>query len=322
MQERRTTTRLSHCCRAQYCSSEDLLPRDGQITNLSERGVGLLVREAHRNGEMLSIGFSLPGAREPLTATGVVRWADTPRKGRWYPLGVDWLPLEEAARNRLQQFLAASPKPARDPAAPAQRRRGLAFVIAGAAVLLVAGFGALRGMWSLYAENRQLQAAVEEREHVIGQLEQEGTRLALELGTAKTHLAETASEVARLDQQTQGLGGQIERLSAEVDGVQTSYLQVREERERFMQQALELEQERASLASRLSSVEELRLAIEEAIAARREARQTERLAHLKARRVADRELTSGNRGYLIKDGRPTIGLSTVWVRVHEPQAEP
>jgi len=327
MQERRTTIRSPHRCRAQYCSSEDLLPRDGQITNLSERGAGLLVREAHRNGELLSVGFSLPGAREPLTATGVVRWADAPRKGRWYPVGVDWLQLEEAARTRLQEFLTGStPRPPphqtfwwggpRGPAAPMGRRRTL--VMAGVS----AGLVALGWMWLLFTENRRLQATAEQRERVIGQLEEEGTRLALELGAANTQLAETSSEVARLDQETQGLGEQIGRLTTEIDQVKTSYLQVREEREQLMQRVLDIEQERASLASRLSSIPELRRAIEEAIEARKHARQAERLTRLEGRRSADRDLTQGNRGYLIREGRPTIGLATVWVRVHEPEASP
>ena len=99
--------------------------------------------------------------------------------------------------------------------------------------------------------------------------------------------------------------------------MKTSYLQVQEERDRFIQQALELEQERASLASRLSSIPELRRAIEEAIEVRKQARQAERLTRLEGRRTADHELTQGNRGYLIREGRPTIGLSTVWVHVHE-----
>ncbi len=91
MQERRTTIRIGQQCRTQYCSSEDLLPRDGRITDLSERGVGLLVREAHRIGEVLTVGFSLPGDRTTLTATGVVRWSNPPQKGRWYPVGLDWI---------------------------------------------------------------------------------------------------------------------------------------------------------------------------------------------------------------------------------------
>ena len=320
MQERRTTIRLPHRCRAQYCSSEDLLPRDGQITNLSERGAGLLVREAHRNGELLSVGFSLPGAREPLTATGVVRWADAPRKGFWYPVGVDWLQLEEAARNRLQEFLAGPAQRPRGPAAPRTRRRRL--VMVGASAVLLAGLVASRWMWSFYTENRRLQAAVERREQVIGQLEQEGARLALELGAANTQLSETAGEVDQLNQTTQGLGEQIGRLTTEIDQVQASYRQVREEREQLMQRVLEIEQERASLASRLSSIPELRRAIEEAIEARKQARQAERLTRLSARRSADHELAQGNRGYLIREGRPTVGLSTVWVRVHEPEPSP
>jgi outer membrane murein-binding lipoprotein Lpp len=256
MQERRTTIRLPHRCRAQYCSSEDLLPRDGQITNLSERGAGLLVREAHRNGELLSVGFSLPGAREPLTATGVVRWAEAPRNRHWYPIGVDWLQLEEAARNRLREFLAGTTQRPRSPAASRERRT---LVMVGASAALLAGLVVLLRLWSLSTENRRLQATVEQRGQAIGQLEQEGARLALELGAANTQLSETSGEVDQLNRQAQGLGEQLGRLTTEVDQVKASYLAVSEERERLMQRVLEIEQERASLASRLSSIPELRL---------------------------------------------------------------
>ena len=192
----------------------------------------------------------------------------------------------------------------------------------GASAVLLAGLVASRWIWSFYAENRRLQAAVERREQVIGQLEQEGARLALELGAANTQLSETAGEVDQLNQTTQGLGEQIGRLTTEIDQVQASYRQVREEREQLMQRVLEIEQERASLASRLSSIPELRRAIEDAIEVRKQARQAERLTRLSARRSADRELAQGNRGYVIREGRPTVGLSTVWVRVHEPEPSP
>ena len=60
------------------------------------------------------------------------------------------------------------------------------------------------------------------------------------------------------------------------------------------------------------------LAIRDAVESRKQAQQAERLAMLKARRdEQERWLAQGNRGYLIRDGRPTIGRSTVWIRVRE-----
>src|SRR3989338_4726715 len=107
MQERRTTIRVDRLCRAQYCPADDLIPRDGRLTNLSERGAGLLAHETHRLGARLTVSFSLPEEEEPLTATGVVHWSDArARHGQWYPLGLEWLPMEETARHRLYTFLS------------------------------------------------------------------------------------------------------------------------------------------------------------------------------------------------------------------------
>jgi archaellum component FlaC len=320
MQERRLIIRIPRRCRMQYCSSDDLLPRDGRLLNVSDRGAGLLVREPHRQGEMVSIGFALPEEPEALTATGVVRWSATPPHGHWHAIGLDWLQLDDTTRNRLQRFMSgAAPSAATPP--PARRTIVFWVAAAGTSLLLI---GVLVAAWlrSLQWENQQLQAIISQRDAVIAQLAQEESRLKLELGEAKTHLAQTTDEVARLDQQAQGLGEQIQALTAEISRIQNSYLQVRAERAQLIQQVLDLEQERAALRRRLSSVEELKVAIQEAIDMRKAARQAERLAILEARREAqEAALANGNRGYLIRDGRPTLGHTTVWIRVHDPQEQ-
>lgn len=328
MQERRTIIRTQHTCRMQYCPAEDLELRDGRLVNVSERGVGLLAREQHRNGELVTIGFSLPGDGETLTATGTVRWSDPPnRQGRWHSIGLEWLPLEDTTRQRLQQFLDHS---ARASIPPLERRSfaSLAWDILSKLLIVMGVIGALFAAFFLYLwirslqlENHQLERVVEQRDTVIEQLEQEETRLTFELETSRTHLADTTAEVARLDQQAQSIGQEAERLSQDVGRFQQSYLQVREEREQLMQRVLDLEQERAELAKRLSSIETLRLAIREAIEMRKEAQQEQRLLVLKARRAADdQRLAVGNKGYLVRDGRSTVGGSTVFIRVHEPEA--
>ena len=325
MQERRLTIRVPYRSRMQYCSSEDLLPRDGRLTNMSDRGAGLLVRESHRQGEMVSVGFALPEEPEALTATGVVRWSADPGQGHWHAVGLDWLQLDDTTRNRLQRFVAGA-TPLEPPASTRPQvsinRTTILWTVAVAALLIT---GIVVAVWlrSLHWENQQLQAIINQRNAVITQLAQEESRLRLELGEAKTHLADTTSEVARLDQQAQGLGEQIQALTVEVNRVQASYTQVHAERAQLIQQVMDLEQERTTLRRRLSSVEELKTAIQEAIDIRKVAKQVERLAILHAKRQAEAvAIANGNRGYLIRDGRPTIGHTTVWIRVHDPQAAP
>jgi archaellum component FlaC len=192
---------------------------------------------------------------------------------------------------------------------------------AGALVVLGLRWGMLQRASGVQQENAQLIASVQRRDAIINDLGKEGQRLKLELGEARRYLAETAGEVARLDLQAQYFGKQVDRLTQDVDTFQRSYAQSQEARGQLMQRVLDLEQEKASLARRLASVDELKLAIREAIESRKQSQQAERLSLLKSRKEAqERWLEQGNRGYLVKDGRPTVGRSTVWIRVHEPES--
>lgn len=324
MQERRTTVRKALYTRTQYCPSEDLELRDGRIADVSERGVGVLMRERHRGGELVTVGFSLPGDEETLTATGIVRWSgpESP-SGAWHRIGLEWLPLEEATRNRLHRYLeTATP-------VPDTSRKGLPPMpsvarIAVAAVFTAVGLTAwllFRWVNNLQDEKFGLETAVEQRDAIIGYLGQEGQRLKIELGQARQNLADTAGEVARLDLQAQTFGKEVDRLSQDVQRFESAYLQAREERSELMQKVLVLEQEKADLAKRLNSVDDLKLAIREAIESRKQTQQAQRLQLLKARRESqERWLSQGNRGYLVRDGRPTVNKGTVWIRVHEPEA--
>lgn len=328
MQERRTTIRFPHRCRIQYCPAEDLELRDGRLTNVSERGAALLVQEQHRVGELVTLGFTLPGESGALTATGVVRWSGAPPRGaRWHPLGVDWLPLEETARHRLQQYLerasqAASPRRAvGPPLVPPRVAIPLRIIgLAGATGALLAALLVALRIQALRAENRRLAAAVEQRELLIQRLARHERELKAQLDTTRGSLLATAGDVVRLNQEVLRFGQEVAQLNAQVDRFQRSSLQVRQERDQLMGRVSTLEQERTSLARRLSSVDALRLAIREAIDARKEAR---RLSLMEAQRDADQQLlVSGNQGYLIRDGRPTVGAATMWIRVRQPRPGP
>ena len=321
MLERRATIRTPYQCRAQYCPSDDLLLHDGRMINLSERGAGVLAREAHRYGERVTISVTLPGETGPVTATGVVRWSGPPSpRRRWYPCGLEWLPLEETTRHRLHAFLQHSAQAV--PAARSLRRGPIALRIALLGLLILGLVGAgLFGLWllSVSQENRQLHEAAQQRTLLVNQLKQREQGLQEELGAAKTQLAATLGEVVRLDQHTQRLEGNMQQLTVDMQRAQESFAQARAEREALMQRVLDLEQERLQLTQRLSSIPELRLAIREAIAARKETQRAERRLRLQARRQAERQQgQAGNRGYLIREGQATVSRSTVWIRVHDP----
>lgn len=326
MQERRTTIRIPHPCRILYCASEDLLLRDGSLVNVSEQGAGLLVRESHRHGDQVTISFDLPGQVEPVTATGTVRWASR-RNRQWHPVGLEWLPLEEALRERFRQFSQQSAEAratVKAAKAPFLRRAVLiTWLVSGTFAALVL-FGWVR---TLRRENRRLTETVDQRTKLVSQLSREGDRLKQELGMAKTSLSETAEEVARLDEQAQHLGRQVGQLTQDVQHFERSYQQVYEDREQLMQRVLDLEQQRIAFAKRFSSVEGLQAALREAIHTRRELRKSQRLLFRKARRTAEQQRwIRGNRGYLFRDGRwVSEGAATqpsMQIRVHDPESLP
>ena len=89
MQERRTTVRVDHPSRTQYCAADDPLPKDGSLANVSERGAKALLRERRKLGDRVTINFPLHASHETVTATGMVRWSgDLSHAGRWYPVGL------------------------------------------------------------------------------------------------------------------------------------------------------------------------------------------------------------------------------------------
>ncbi len=331
MQERRTTIRIAERCRAQYCPADDLLPRDGAVLNLSERGAGVEVREAHRIGERVTVNFLLPDDGGPLTATGVVRWSDVRTPGRRRcRMGLEWLPIEEAGRSRLQRFLYSSTQESRlgrrtrlmlkawKPAAALRRAAVLTGIVLGPLVVILL---ALR-LLSLQAQNDDLQRLNEERIAIISHLELQQRQLSEQLGAAKDHLAATAGEVARLDQQAQQLEGSMSQLHSSLGEMQGAYDKVRSERTALERQVLELEQTQSQLTRRLRANQQLRQLVLEMIKARRQP-----FRRLLPQVLADPLLAQrpmrfiGNRGYVILDGTPTATHSIMWIKVHDPIAD-
>ena len=327
MQERRATIRVPHRCRTQYCPSEDFLPRDGHVVNLSERGAGLLSRKAHQAGERITLSVQLPGENgDPVIATGLVRWIGRRTfLNRWYPVGLEWLPLEDAARDRLHRFLYASARPqaahARAPEQEPLLHRFILYVAIGCGILL----GVFVYQWarSLQEENVQWAGVVEQRNARIAQLESHARFLTAELGTTTRYLEDTTSHLDRLTQQAQALGSEVGQLKGYINQFQRSYEAVRAEREQLVRQVLDLEQERMQLSERLSSEEELRVAIRDAVQRRKAAQRAQRLSRMHARRARARQpLKDGNQGFVIRNGVPAVTHSTVWIRVQEPEAVP
>ncbi len=333
MQERRTTVRVGYQSRAQYCAAEDLLPRDGRLVNLSERGAGILVREAHKPGEQVTISFSLPQSTDALTATGLVRWASPSGKGKWHAAGLEWLPLEETSRNRLHDFLYEQPALVTTPTPPTPDSSGKNSTFSWwpwAAVMIL--LAAVLFTWVQFSERRaaRLEMGLAQRNTVINVLKDRELRLAQreawlrqELVTAKTHLATASGEMARMDEQANALGADAQRLRQEVDLFQESYDTAQKERADLIQQVLNLEQERLRLVGKLSSLPALQIAIRETIEARRQQQRAEWVSHFRfsAPSNSDKQIRpEDNQGFVVRNGQPTQRRSPgMSIRVLEPE---
>lgn len=315
MQERRTNIRIAHAVGAQYCPSDDLLPRDGKLQDVSERGARLLAREPRRLGDRITVTFPLEPREEPLTLTGEVRWSAP--SGRWCATGMEWLTLDPASSYRLHTFLHDRSEERRGRRSlwdqvPASPRPGLVGFAAGGIVLALLAFA----VWSLRQTNAQLDAALQQRDAVIGQMQSRAAQLTTALGQAQSDLERATAEVARMDAQAQSLQVGAEQLTNEIQRFQLAYAKTQFERSELIDQIVSLEQERTLLMRKLSSLPELRLAVREAI----QARMAEDRLRPRPRWGTDESDEWGNRGYVIMNapaGQATGGVS---ITVHDPFA--
>ena len=317
MQERRTTIRVPHQGRAQYCSSGDLLPKDGSITNLSERGAAVRVREPHTPGERVTVHFPLPGAQEALTTTGIVRWSGAePERGRGVPVGLEWLPFEETTGHLLHRFLNSSRQTA---SARASSGRGRVLGRDPSTRRVALRWGILCGLFVAIFCWQLGGAILDGRHAMIQRLEEHGTHLRSALDSAMMNLRATSDEVERLSQQAQALEGRAQALSQEVTQFQQSSAALHQERSALIDRVLELEQARAALIRRSVPVDELQLAIRETIA-RKQAAQSFFSRVLPGTTERHQWVRAGSRGYRIQDGqRATPSRPFVEVHVHEPE---
>jgi len=141
------------------------------------------------------------------------------------------------------------------------------------------------------------------KEHLTNQL-QEKTRIINEKEKAQQELLrqlnikdEKIIQVEALLNKTQE---QMEELKQKIDTLQSQNNSLAEENRLLLEKIDKINQEHASLLSRWQSIEELRKAII----------QLKRKIYLQRKQASKVEgkAIQGNRGYIIKDGRPTLSL--------------
>jgi len=227
----------------------------------------------------MTVSVPLPGDGDPLTATGIIRWSEPQSANeRWYPLGLEWLPLEETSRDRLHRFLYshAAPQAGRSSAKAARLLRAgpsvrrLTILISVILGMLAGVLGALRTL-SIESANRQFERVIAQRNAIIQRLKAQDTSIQHGLEAAQGDIATASGTVSRLNAEATRFQADVQQLSQEVARFQESYGQVLGERKRLIEQALILQQERLLRERQSRGPEALRLAIREAIANRQAA---------------------------------------------------
>ena len=193
----------------------------------------------------------------------------------------------------------------------ATQRRRLLFI--GLTILLVAS------LWrttSVERQRHQLTHDYAQAQQMLQQLESERDHLNQALSQARQTIDGQSADMGNLRQELQGLAGQLTTTRAELTSLQQQHASLTADFN-----AIKVEKDQ--LQAKLSSLKELRLAIRDV---KRQMWQTRLAAwqmRIRAQRDADlQRLASGNRGFLVRDGVPTLGSGPrLHVHVLEPQTQ-
>lgn len=136
------------------------------------------------------------------------------------------------------------------------------------------------------------------------QLVQENSGLKDNLRASEEKIAKQAADFTLVQNALENLSSQISLVKAENDAL-------REERDNLSGQLTQVSQEKEGLKARLGSLAELKKAIKEL------KKQMRRLNTEVKKKAAIQKIIEGNRGYLVKDGRPTYP-SKIRIEVNPP----
>ncbi len=121
-----------------------------------------------------------------------------------------------------------------------------------------------------------------------------------------------------------GLQDRLDKALVEIASLQKEHEGLRQQNTTLATQLSSVEAEKEALRAKLSSLKELKLAIRDVKSKMREERLAAWRQRIEAFREADQErLASGNRGYVVREGKPTLGTGSTRLRVHvlEPKSQ-
>ena len=166
-------------------------------------------------------------------------------------------------------------------------------------------------------DKRRLTAVYTQARAEIAQLSQE-------LGQARQTIDTQADDFGALEQELTRIQTRLNLADQDIARLQQEQVAMKEENQTLNEQLTAASAEQQALRARLSSLTELKIAVREVKARVRQERWEAWLAYVRAQRADDQQrLAKGNRGFVVRNGVPTIGAPTrLQVRVLEPQASP
>ena len=193
---------------------------------------------------------------------------------------------------------------------------------------LLVGLAALAAisLWrtvSVEGERVRLAKAHAQLTQTVQQLEAEQTMLNQELGEARRTIDVQSGDLTGLRQELQTAQADLDRTITQLASIKRDVQDVQDQNNVLTDQLGAIMTEKEQLEAKLSSIKELKLAIREARHKIRQQRWAAWRARLQAHRHADADrLASGNRGYVVREGVPTLGASPrMLVHVLEPQTQ-
>ncbi len=145
----------------------------------------------------------------------------------------------------------------------------------------------------LKSENQNILESLNEEKRLKGKLVQKNSELKNILKASKNKITDLYAELIEAE-------ADVEQLDSEASVLKAENAALRDENNASKLKLAQLSQEKENLKARLNSLPELKKAI-------RELKKKMRLARAKEvkKQVASLEQIIGNRGFLIKDGKPT-----------------
>ena len=175
-------------------------------------------------------------------------------------------------------------------------------------------------------DRRRLSTAYTQAQETVKQLSEEREQLSDRLTSASHTIEEQSGSMANLREEFERVQDRLQGASAELAQLQKDYAQLHEHDSSMTSQLDEAVSEKQQLEAKLSSLHDLKLALRDVKHKIWERRWASLKSRIEALRVARHEepeqLAMGNHGYVVRDGRPTLGVRpTLHVHVLEPQSQ-